>query len=62
MYNIYYIKASQGAQVVKNPVNAGDVRDLGSNPGSGRSPGVGPGNPLQYNCLEILMYRGAGGL
>ena len=45
--------ASQMALVVKNlPVNAGDVRDVGSIPGSGRSPGVGNGNPLQYSWLE----------
>ena len=44
--------ASQVALVVKNPpANAGDVRDLGSIPGSGRSPGGGHGNPLQYSCL-----------
>ena len=37
------------AQVVKNlPVNTGDIRDTGSIPGSGRSPGGGNGNPLQY--------------
>ena len=36
--------------------NAGD---LGSIPGSGRSPGVGNGNPLQYSCLENYMDRGA---
>ena len=37
------------AQVVKNlPVNTGDIRDTGSIPGSGRSPGGGTGNPLQY--------------
>ena len=35
------------------------ARDLGSNPGSGRSPGEGHGNPLQYSCLENLMDRGA---
>ena len=41
------------ALVVKNlPANAGDIRDVGSIPGSGRSPGVGHGNPLQYSCLE----------
>ena len=46
-------KASQLALVVKNlPVNAGDIRDTGSVPGWGRSPGGGPGNPLQYSCLE----------
>ena len=45
--------------VVKNlPANAGDPRDVGSIPGSGRSPGVGGGNPLQYSCLEISMDRG----
>ena len=48
------------AQVVKNlPANAGDIRDLGSIPGSGRSPGGGHGNPLQYSCLENSMDRGA---
>ena len=49
--------------MVKNPpANAGDVRDVGSIPGSGRSPGGGHGNPLQYSCLENPMDRGAGGL
>ena len=44
--------------VVKNlPAIAGDVRDVGSIPGSGRSPGGGHGNPLQYSCLENLMDR-----
>ena len=42
--------------VVKNlPTNAGDLRDSGSTPGSGRSPGGGHGNPLQYSCLENPM-------
>ena len=51
--------ASQVALVVKNlPANAGDVRDTGLIPGSGRSPGRGQGNPLQY-CLENAMDRGA---
>ena len=41
------------ALVVKNPpANAGDRRDVGSIPGSGRSPGGGHGNPLQFSCLE----------
>ena len=41
------------ALVVKNlPGNAGDVRDVGSIPGFGRSPGEGNGNSLQYSCLE----------
>ena len=44
--------------VVKNPnANAGDVRDEGSIPGSGRFPGGGHGNPLQYSCLENSMDR-----
>ena len=38
---------------------AGDVRDEGSIPGSGRPPGRGPGNPLQGSCLESPMDRGA---
>ena len=46
--------------VVKNlPANAGDIRDTGSIPGSGRSPGEGNGNSLQYSCLENPMERGA---
>ena len=46
--------------MVKNPpANAGDVRDAGSMPGLGRSPGGGHGNPLQYSCLENPMDRGA---
>ena len=45
--------ASQVVLVVKNlPANAGDTRDVGSIPGSRRSPGGGHGNPLQYPCLE----------
>ena len=46
--------------MVKNPpANAGDAGDLGSIPGSGRSPGEVNGNPLQYSCLGNLMDRGA---
>ena len=44
--------------VKKLPANAGDVRDTGSIPGLGRSPGEGHGNPLQYSCLENPMDRG----
>ena len=40
-------------------VSAYNARDLGSIPGSGRSPGEGNGNPLQYSCLENPMDRGA---
>ena len=48
------------ALLVKNlPANAGDTRDVGSVPGSGRSPGGGHGNPLQYPSLENPMNRGA---
>ena len=44
------------AQLVKNlPDNAGDSRDSGLIPRSGRSPGGGNGNPLQYSCLENSM-------
>ena len=44
---------------MKNPLaNAGDIRDKGFIPGSGRSPGVGNGNPFQYSCLENSMDRG----
>ena len=51
---------SQVALVVKNlPANAGDIRDSGSIPGLGRSPGEGNGNPLQYFCLENPMDREA---
>ena len=46
--------------VVKNlPANAGDTRDVGSIPESGRSPGGGNGNPLQHSYLENSMDRGA---
>ena len=52
--------ASQVVLVVKNlPANAVDVRDVGSILGSGRYPGVGHGNPLQYPCLENPIDRGA---
>ena len=45
--------------MVKNlPANAGDIRDSVSIPGSGRSPGGGHGNPLQYSCLGNPMDRG----
>ena len=50
----------QAALVIKNtPANARDVRNLGSLPGSGRSPGGGLGNSLQYSCLENLIDREA---
>ena len=52
--------ASQVALVVKNlPAGSGDVRDVGSVPGLGRSPGGGFGDPLQYSYPENAMDRGA---
>ena len=55
----YRYLASQVALVVKNlPASAGDMR-LRFDPGSGRSPGGGHGNPLQYSCPENPMDRGS---
>ena len=46
--------------MLKNlPASGGDAGDVGSIPGSGRSPGRGNGNPLQYSCLGNPMDRGA---
>ena len=59
---VYVYTASQVVLVVKNPpARAGDVRDMGSIPGSGRSPGGKHCNPLQYSYLENPMDRGAWG-
>ena len=63
-YLIYRVvaqkRASQVVLVVKNlPTDAGDVSEMGSIPGSGRSPGGGHGNSLQYFGLENPMDRGA---
>ena len=56
----YYWGASQMPLVVKNPLGqCKRLKDTGSIPGSGRSPGGGHGNPLQYSCLENSMDRGA---
>ena len=50
----------EGGSVVKNPpAKAGDTRDVGLIPGSGRYPGVGNGKPLQCSCLANPMDRGA---
>ena len=52
-------KLSKVALVVKNlPASEGDVRDVGSTPGLGRSPGGGHGNPLQYSCLDNPIDQG----
>ena len=54
------IQTSQVVLVIKKlPANAGDVKDAGLIPGSGRSPEGGHGNPLHYACLENPMDRGA---
>ena len=46
--------------MLKNPIaNSGDLRDVGSVAGLGRSPGEGHGNPFHYSCLENSMDRGA---
>ena len=45
--------------VKEPPASAGDVRDVGSISGTGRSPGEGNGNLLQYSCLENPMDQGA---
>ena len=48
-----------GGTVGKNPpANSGDARDVSLVPGSGRSPGEGNDNPLQYSCLENPVDRG----
>ena len=53
-------RASQVVLVAKKPpANAGDIRDTGSIPGSGRSPEEGHSNLLQYSCQENPMDRGA---
>ena len=57
---LIYFLDFPGGSVVKNlPASAGDAGDLGLILGSGRSPGVGNGNPLQYSCLGNRMDRGA---
>ena len=56
----YIFGASQVAPGVKNlSASEGDLRGVGSIPGSGRSPGGGNGNPLQCSCLENPVDRGA---
>ena len=46
-----------GSDDKESACNAGDAGDMGSIPASGRSPGEGHGNPLQYSCLENPMDR-----
>ena len=58
--NTGHFGASEVALAVKNlPADVGDLRDVGLIPGSGRSPGGGHGNSLQYSCLENPMDRRA---
>ena len=53
-------KGAVGGTVGKKlPTNAGDARQVGSTPGSGRTPGGGNGNPLQCSCLENPIDGGA---
>ena len=60
LFTILDIRDYQVVLVVQDlPVNAGDLRDAGWIPGSGRSPGGGHGNPFQYSCLENSRDRGA---
>ena len=62
-WNDFHIHTFQVVLAVKNPsVNAGDIRNLNSIPGSGISLGKGNGSPLQYTCLGNPMDRGPGGL
>ena len=57
---LLYQRAFQVALVGKNPpTNAGDIKDAGSIPGSGRSSGRGNSNPFQYSCLGNPMDRRA---
>ena len=52
-WRVVDLRASQGALVVKNPpTSAEDARNMRAIPGSGRYPGGGNGNPVQYSCLE----------
>ena len=60
LFLLYFCWASQVVLVVKNlPANAGDLREAGLIPGSGRSPGGRHNNPLQCSCLENPTDRGA---
>ena len=55
----YLLQSFPGGTSGKEPVNAGDIRDVGFIPGLGRSLGRGYSNPFQYSCLENPMDRRA---
>ena len=57
--NIMILGFPYGSVIKNPPANAGDAEDVCSTQGSGRSPGVGNGNPLHYSCLVKSMDRGA---
>ena len=57
LYNVMSLVGFPCSSVAKNP--PANARDVGSIPGSGRSPGEGNSNPLQYSCLENSMDREA---
>ena len=64
LYQFYFNRTSKsegfpgGASGKNLPASGGDIRDVGSIPGSGRSPEGGQSNPLQNSCLENAMDRG----
>ena len=57
-YSLVFLSDLGGAVVKNLPASAGDARDMGSIPKSGRSPGGEYDNPLQYSCLENPIDRG----
>ena len=58
--DVFFRKGFPGGTTVKNPpADEGDAGDSGAISESGRYPGLGNGNPLQYSCLEDPMDRGA---
>ena len=60
IWNSETVKGFSGGSVVESlPANARDTKDVGQIPESGRSPGEGNGNPLQYSCLGNPKERGA---
>ena len=59
IYTCIHTWASPGLRGKESACNTGDIGDSNLIPGSGRSPGAGNGNPLQYSCLENPMDRGA---